>query len=214
MSDRYSIAAEPRTVVGKKVKRLRRVGIVPAIIYGQNNPLTIQMERNALRRLLRDASTTNLIDIDVNGDVRTVLARDIQQHVFRRDIMHVDFLEVNLQVAISSEVSVDLVGETPEHLMLMGAVVLAAQSVVIEALPEDLISEIELDAALIDTPETVVHAGDLKLPEGVILLTEPDTLIARFQYAQAEIEEEVEEVSVDDVEIIGEEDEETEETAE
>jgi len=214
MSDRYAIAAEPRTVVGKKVKTLRRDGLIPAVIYGQNEPVNIQLDRTTLRRVLRDASTTNLIDIDINGDVRTVLARDIQQHVFRRDILHVDFLEVNLKIAISSEISVNLVGETASDLVTMGAVVLASQTIVIEALPEDLISEIEIDASIVDTPDTVIYAEELTLPNGITLVTEPDTVIARFEYAQAELEEEVEEVSVEDVEIIGDEDdiEEAEET--
>jgi large subunit ribosomal protein L25 len=204
MSERYTITAEPRTVVGKKVKQLRREGVIPAIIYGQGEPVNIQLERKALRRLLRDASTTNLIDVDVNGDVRTVLARDIQQHVFRRDIMHVDFMEVNLKVAISSEININLVGTTSSDLIGMGSVVLASQTIVIEALPEDLISEIEIDASLVDSPDTIIYAEDLPLPQEISLVTEPDTVVARFEYTQAEISDEIEEVDVEAVEIVGE----------
>jgi large subunit ribosomal protein L25 len=213
MSDRFSIAAEPRTIVGKKVKQLRRDGIVPAVIYGQEEPVNIQLDRKVLRRVLRGASTTNLIDIDIKGDVRTVLARDIQQHVFRRDILHVDFLEVNLKVAISSEINISLVGTTLSDLAGMGSVVLASQTIVIEALPEDLISEVEIDASVVDSPDTVIYAEDLPLPKGISLVTEPDTVVARFEYTQAEISDEIEEVDVDAVEIVGGEEEEAEDAA-
>jgi large subunit ribosomal protein L25 len=106
MSDvRLAIEAEPRTVVGKQVKQLRREGLIPAVIYGTQDPVTIQLENKMLRRVLRRAGTTNLIDISFGGQKRTVLAREIQQHLTRGDLIHVDFQEVDLKVKISAEVS-------------------------------------------------------------------------------------------------------------
>ncbi|MFN2138526.1 MAG: 30S ribosomal protein S2, partial [Candidatus Promineifilaceae bacterium] len=98
-----TIVAEPRTVTGKKVNSLRREGYVPGIIYGRSDPVKIQMEVKPLRRALRHAGTTQLATIDVNGKEYTVLAREIQQHLTRRDIIHVDFLEVDMTSTIRSE---------------------------------------------------------------------------------------------------------------
>ena len=67
MSDRVTIVAEPRTVTGKKVNQLRREGVVPGVIYGQSEPVIIQMEAKPLRRALRSAGTNQLATIEV-GD--------------------------------------------------------------------------------------------------------------------------------------------------
>ena len=90
MSDRVTIAAEPRTVTGKKVKQIRRQGYVPGVIYGQSEPVNIQMEEIQLNRALRVAGTTQLATLDLEGRKYTVLAREIQQHVTRRNVLHID----------------------------------------------------------------------------------------------------------------------------
>lgn len=206
MSDNLLIAAEPRNVVGKKVKQLRREGVIPAIIYGQSDPINIQFNKLELRRVLRKAGTTHLIDIEVEGKKRTVLAREIQQHVTRGDIIHVDFMEVNMNVAITAEAALVLVGESAPTADGKGSDVLPTHSVEIECLPDDLISEIEVDASKIDSPDTILYVSDLVVPKGVTILTDPETVVARFQYTAvaATEEEEIEEVDVSAVEVIGE----------
>jgi len=218
MSDeRLLVAAEPRTIVGKKVKQLRREGFVPAIIYGKEAPDTIQLKRKQLRRVLKVTSTSQLLDIEMNGKKRTVLAREIQQHLTRGDILHVDFFEVDMESTITAEASLILVGEPGKATEGMGSVVLAATTVEIECLPGDLISEIEVDATQIETPDDVVYVSDLPSFEGVTILADPEMAVARFQYTQTEEEAEAEEedfTSVEDVEVIGEETEDEEEAEE
>lgn len=206
MSDeRLVVAAEPRTITGKKVKQLRRDGIVPAIIYGKNEPDSIQIDRKQLRRVLRKTSTSQLIDIEMNGKKRTVLAREIQQHLTRGDILHVDFFEVDMQSTITAEASLVLIGEPGSNTEGLGSVVLSIQSVEIECLPGDLISEIEVDRAGIESPDDVIYVADLPSFEGVTILTDPELTVARFQYTQTEEEAEAAEedfTSVEDVEVI------------
>ncbi len=206
-NERLSIDAEPRTVVGKKVKQLRREGLIPAVIYGINDPITVQMDRILLRRVLRRAGTTNLIDISVDGGVRTVLARDIQQHLTRGDLIHVDFQEVDLKVKITAEASLILVGRSQMTEDGLGSDVLAITSVEIEALPDDLIAEIEVDVSQLESADSTILVSDLPVPEGVAILTDPETAVARFEYARLEEEEEEEEElefepTADSVEII------------
>lgn len=206
--ERLTLAAEPRTVVGKKVKQLRREGIVPAVIYGQKEPVNIQIERGHLRRVLKKTGTSHLVDINIDGNKAplTVLAREIQQHLTRGDLIHVDFFEVDMQSTITTEATLMLVGESTEALLSMGSVVLASQSIEIECLPGDLIAEVEVDVAGIESPDDVIYVSDLTLPKSITVLTDPETVVARFEYAQLEEEEEeaeeLAEVSVEDVEVI------------
>ena len=211
MSDNFSIAAEQRTVVGKKVKQLRRDGIIPAVIYGQKDPENIQLDNLALRRVLRDASTTHLIDIELGGKKRTVLAREIQQHVTRGDLIHIDFMEVDMNVAITAEAALVLVGQSVPTAEGLGSDVLPLHAVEIECLPDDLVAEIEVDATKIDSPDTNLFVSDLVAPKGVTILTDPETIVARFEYTSVVEEvEEIEEGSVAGVEIIGEADDDEE----
>lgn len=206
-TDRLAIDADPRAVVGKKVKQLRREGLVPAVIYGINDPITIQMDNILLRRVLRRAGTTNLINISVEGGIRTVLAREIQQHLTRGDLIHVDFQEVDLKVKITAEASLILVGRSQMMEDALGSDVLSLNSVEIEALPDDLIAEIEVDVSQMKSADEPIYVSDLPVPDGVTILTDPETAVARFEYTRLEEEEEEEELeglepTADSVEII------------
>jgi len=214
--ERLTIDAESRTVVGKKVKRLRWDGVIPAVIYGNGEPATIQLDNRILRRVLRKAGSTSLIDISLAGQTRTVLAREIQQHLTRGDLIHVDFLEVDMKVKITAEASLMLVNQSAPMAEGLGTDVLSTLSVAIEALPDDLVAEIEVDASLITSTGKVVTVSDLPIPKGVSILTDDETVVARFVYTRLEtVEEEEEEFdpTVDSVEIMekGKEEEEFEE---
>ncbi len=208
MSDeRLMITAEPRTAVGKKVKQLRRTGMIPAVIYGQKESVNIQLENLSLRRLLRQAGSTHLVDISLGNSKRTVLVREVQSHVTRGDLVHVDFIEVDMKVLITAEADLVAVGESKPATEGLGVATLTLRSVEIESLPDALVSEIEVDLSQIETPDDVIYVSDLVAPEGVTILTDPETTVARFEYEKmAEEEEEEEELFVpaaDAVEVVG-----------
>jgi large subunit ribosomal protein L25 len=220
MSDRVSIVAEPRSVVGKKVKRLRREGWIPAVIYGKKSALNVKIENVPLRRALRRAGTTNLIDVQIDEGKRTVLAREIQRHLTRGDLIHVDFLEVDLTERVTAEAQLTGVGQSVPASEGKGITTLALRAVEIECLPEDLLDEIEVDFSTIMTPDDVIYVADLTVPEGVSILTDGETVVARFERVYEEEEEEEEEElfapAADAVEVIkkGKAEEEEEEFAE
>jgi large subunit ribosomal protein L25 len=208
MSDeRLIITAEPRTVVGKKVKQLRREGIIPAVIYGQEESVNIQLENLSLRRVLRQAGSTNLIDVSLGKSKRTVLVREIQSHVTRGDLLHVDFIEVDMKVMITAEAQLVAVGMSAPAAEGLGVATLALRAVEIESLPDALVSEIEVDLTQIETPDDVIYVRDLVTPDGVEILTDPETTVARFEYEKiVEEDEEEEELFVpaaDAVEVVG-----------
>ncbi|MFQ5397963.1 MAG: 50S ribosomal protein L25 [Anaerolineae bacterium] len=193
MSDRENVVAEMRAVTGKKVKQLRRLGWVPGVLYGRSEPIHVQMKDTPLRRALRVAGTTQLIDLELEGEKHTVLVREIQQHVTRGEVVHVDFLEVDMKATIRSEAELVAVGQAQPAIDGLGISTLSLRSVDIECLPDALVSEIEVDLSLIQKPSDVIHVGQLAVPEGVTILTEPETVVARFEMERVVEEEEVEE---------------------
>lgn len=181
MPEYTKLEAKPRSVTGKKVRALRREGWIPAVVYGKRDPLTIQLDFQSTSLILRDAGDNDVLDLMVDGESYKVLLRDIQRHLLRNDILHVDFLEVSMDETIRTEVTVTLVGKTA---LTGGSIGLLLHAVEIEATPDKLISEIELDMALIEDEDTVIHVRDLTVPEGVEIVTEDELAVAKFNPLQ------------------------------
>ena len=192
MADRVIVDAETRSTFGKKSKQLRREGMIPAVIYGKRDPVHIQVENLLLRRALRQAGRNELININVGGKTVTVLARDIQQHPTRGDLVHVDFYEVDMRQTIQADITIITTGETAEEVRQLGQVVQVLHAVTVECLPGDLVSEIEVDISAA-TPDNVIYVSDITAPAGMTILTEPETAITSFDYFREEEEEEAEE---------------------
>ena len=190
MADRVSLAGEPRNVIGKKVKQLRREGVIPAVVYGQTDPVHVQFPWRALRRVLRDVGRTALIDLNIEGDkTYTVLARDIHQHPTRGEVLHVDFYEVNMAVSVTVEAGLTSVGFSQLVEDGVGRVVIVPNVIEISCKPDNLVDQLEVDISLIEKPDDSIFAHQLALPEGVELAGDPEQLIARFAYAVIEEEE-------------------------
>lgn len=190
MSKEFMLEAETRTVSGKKVKQLRRDGLIPAVIYGLGEPESVQVNALATMLTLRDAGDNDILTLDLNGKKRKVLAREVQRHVYRTDLLHVDFLEIDADSTIRTEVTVVIVGTSIPEQKAMGTTVQVLNTIEIEALSGALISEIELNAELMDKPSRNLTVADLVAPEGVTILTAPDVTIALFAANRGEQEDE------------------------
>ncbi|HEY1407638.1 MAG TPA: 50S ribosomal protein L25, partial [Promineifilum sp.] len=185
---------------------LRQGGWIPGVVYGQKSPVNVQMEQKALRRALRIIGTTQLADLRVGDQSKTVLVREIQQHLTRGDVMHVDFLEVDMAAKLRAEVELVSIGEALPEEEGLGVATLMLRHVEVECFPDDLPAEISVDLSAIRSPDDVIHVRDLRVPDGVEIMTDADLVVARFEYAAAEEEEEggLEEAeeSAEEVEVI------------
>ena len=204
MSERIVIEAEPRQVIGKQVSQWRREGWIPGVIYGRKEPVSVQMEQKALRRALRTVGTTHLADVKIGGQLRTVLVREIQQHATRGDLVHIDFMEVDMKSKLRASAELVTVGTATPEAEGLGVASLMLREVEIECLPDDLVAEIEIDLSAIKTADDTIYVRDITAPKGVEILTDPAQVVARFEFAQSEEEETGEdgEGSADAVEVI------------
>lgn len=185
------LSANPRRVVGKQVKALRREGRLPAVLYGAGmEPLAIELEDREASRLLNRISGSTLLQLQVQGEEHMVLVREIQRDVIRRNPIHVDFLKVAMDVRITAEVPIELVGRAPAVEELGGVLVTGINSVEVEALPADLRDRVTVDLESLVKIDDSITAGDLFLGEGVELLTDPGELVARVIYQAEEVIEE------------------------
>ncbi len=191
VAETYTLDAQARTITGKKVSQLRRDGLVPAVVYGSKiDAFNVQIPYRELQSTLLKAGGTNLISVVVDGNATPVLAREVQRSVLRGEILHVDFLAVDMTQTIRAEVPVHIVGEAPAVKNGLGVMVQLANTLIIEALPADLIDRVNVDVTKLKAVNDDIHVSDLDLGGKVTIIGEDDEMLVRITM---EIEEEEEE---------------------
>jgi len=203
----YTIDAQPRTVTGKKVGALRRQGIVPATVYGPaQTPVNIQIPYRHLELALAKAGGSHLIELSAGGKPQTVLVRDVQRNPISRKITHVDFFALDMTAKLRTNVPVHYVGESPAVLAKMGVLVTGATALHVELLPSKLMDFIRVDVSNLKEVGDAIHVADLNLGDDILILNEPDELLARItQTAAARSDEDEvaeEEVSASEPEVV------------
>ncbi len=190
MADKIVIAAEVRSAVGTGVKALRRSGKVPAVVYGHNiKPASIQVDAREVTNTLRRIGRNTLITLNVAGDQRNVLTREIQRDPIRRTIQHIDFYEVNMTEKITASIRVLTVGEPADVKSGAGVLLQERDTLEIEALPTDLIDSVTIDISNMKIDD-VVRVKDIAIPAGVKFLEELEEDVVRVnRFIEAKIEE-------------------------
>jgi large subunit ribosomal protein L25 len=175
-------------VQGKAVARLRRAGILPAVVYGHGAPSeSLQVDARAFDDLRRHHGRNTLIDLTVDGGrARPVLVHSIQEHPLKRRPIHVDFYLVKMTEEITVEVPVVAVGNSVAVDKMGGNLLHVLATVKVRALPGDLPQTLEADISVLNDFEGVIHAGDLPMPAGVHLVTDPGEMALRVQPPRVE----------------------------
>jgi large subunit ribosomal protein L25 len=155
-------------------RRLRNSGQTPGIIYGGTEaPVTIALDHNALYHALKkEAFHSSILDMEIDGQVQKVLLRDFQMHAYKQLVLHADFQRVDANQAIHVKVALQFENaEVSPAVKLHGATIShVANEIEVSCLPGKLPEFISVDLTNMDVG-TTLHASDLKLPEGVSIVT-------------------------------------------
>ena len=185
------IELDPRELMGKKVGRLRRAGIVPVHLYGPGmEPRALQCNTSQLIRVLAKAGGATPIHITIQGESGTHLAfaREIQWDPKRDDLLHVDLLAADISRPVTAQVPIILVGESAGARTVSGTVMHQLRTVDIQALPLEMPSQIELDISVMVEPDSVIRVSDLAIPENATLLSDVEDLVVRIELPRVEVE--------------------------
>lgn len=205
-----TISIEKRTERGHKLNDLRADGKVPAVFYGpKDESEAITISRSEFERILKSEGESSVITLKGDGTEKDVLIHDIQFHPLTQQVEHVDFYVIDKTKTVEVSVPLEFEGEAPAVKALGGILVRVLHEVEIEVLPTDIPQHISVDISGLKDFESVIHASDLVLPEGVTLLTGPEEVVALTEEPrEEEPEETAEEASIEDIERVGEKDEE------
>jgi large subunit ribosomal protein L25 len=195
MAEDTTLSLTARDPEGSRAtRRLRRAGNVPGVIYGgDGEPSHFAVDARILRNTL--ARSGAILEVAVDGGSKApVQVKDVQRHPVRGDIMHVDFLRVNMSVAITATVVIDLVGaETAPGVVEGGVLNQETREVNIEALPGDIPDSIQHDVSGLEMNATL-NLGELTAPQGVTFLDDlEETVVATITPPTAEpVDDEIE----------------------
>jgi len=177
---RYKLKVEERKVLGKQVKKLRRDGILPCNIYGKGIKSTaVQVPQKDFDAVYKEAGETGLVDIELGDKVTPVLIHNMQKD-FRGNILHADFFQVNLKEKVKTMIPLEIVGELKAVLDKIGLLMNILSEVEVEALPAELPENIEVNVEHLTNIDDQVTVADLKVPEGVTVLTEAEQVISKI----------------------------------
>jgi large subunit ribosomal protein L25 len=185
------LAAESRTDRGSaRAGRLRKTGRIPAIVYGHgSDPIAVTVDGRELRTALSgDAGLNALLDLQLDGDSLTALARELQRHPVKGTVQHVDFQIVDRNQAITVDVPVEIIGEAHEVSVQGGQVVLDIVSLNLNATPATIPTVIEIDVTNLEIGQ-VIRLGEITLPNGVTSDLDPETVMVSGLAPRAEEEE-------------------------
>jgi large subunit ribosomal protein L25 len=180
--ERIKLVVKPREHLGsRESRRLRREGLVPGVLYGSGSePAAISIPERELRRALTSSGGLNaILDVVLDGDsARPSILKDHQQDPLRGKLLHVDFVEVRLDQAITATVTIHLVGaEDAPGVREGGALSQVAREVTVEALPMEVPEHLDLDVSGLAMGDTL-RVADVQVPDGVTLVDDPETVVA------------------------------------
>ena len=188
---RLELEVLKRDVKGKKVRFLRRGGQTPCNIYGHGiESLPVQVDSRKLGHLLARAGGTDLISIRMKGEASpaNVLIRDVQRNPMTGDPIHVDFYQVRMTEKLKAEVPLVFVGEAPAIKLKNVSLLHAMNTLQIEALPDDLPHNIEVDISVLAVPEQSLHVKDIKVSDKITILADPEQMIIKVAEVRKEAE--------------------------
>ena len=180
--DTLNLKLSPREVKGKKVKRLRQAGVVPVHFFGGDmESQALQVEDRVLRRLVQSAGTNIPIKVEVEGQdgENICFIREVQRHPVTEDLLHVDFLRVDVSQTVTANVPIILDGSAPAVENLGGTLIQPLQTLVVESLPMNIPAAIHVDVSDLDDFEKSIRVRDVQVSSDVTLLADLGEMITR-----------------------------------
>jgi len=193
MAQQTELAISHREVMGKATKRLRKAGIIPANIFGHKEASqAVQLDAIDFDRLRRSRAATSIIALRLpdGSGVQTALIRHVQHDPRSGKVIHVDFFRVSMYERLNVKVPLRFVGEAPGVKVEGGVLLHLLDALEVECLASDIPENIEVDVSPLTEIDSILHAGEVKLPANMTLVTDPNEGVVKV--AAPRIEKEIE----------------------
>ena len=184
------LKTQNRDILGKKVKRWRKEGLIPAELFGhdfENKHLSVPVK--SFQKLFKEAGKSTIIDLVLeNNEKIPVLIYDVQKNPVTDEFLSIDFYKIKAGEKIETEVPIKFVGAAKAEKTGL-IVVKVLNEVEIKTLPKDIPHEIEVDLSVLQNEGDAIYIKDLKLSKEIEMLTPPETMIVNVSLKKEEAEE-------------------------
>jgi large subunit ribosomal protein L25 len=208
MASTVLVANTGRPTGSAASRRMRTEDNIPGVLYGHGmSPVSVSVGRRDLRLALSGAAGLNtVLDLTVDGKVYAAIVKELQRHPVRRNVAHIDFLQVNLDEEITVSVPLRLEGEATKVANGGGLVDPAVDSIEVTTTPRTIPDEFVVDISAMDM-DTVIRLSDIPMPAGVTPTGDPESPVVTVLTMRAELAE----IEAADAEVAEEQAEEAEE---
>lgn len=204
------LIAQKRNILGRKVKTLRRDGIIPAHVFGHKvKTVHVQVKESEFSKVFEKVGETGIVELALDRDKRPVLVRNVQLNPVTDEPLHIDFYQVNLSEKVKVDVPLEIIGEAPAVEKKIGLLLTPLTEIEIEALPADIPENIEVGVTSLANVGDEIKVKDLKVDKSKIEVhTDEELVVAQIgelvtremEAVEAEIEAEQAEAAAETAE--------------
>ena len=193
--NKTSLPAKLRTVLGRKIKQLRKQGLLPANIYGKKvKSQAVSVDDKKFAEVFSKAGETGLVELELDGKKLPVLIHSVSYHPVTNQTLHADFYAVDLKEKVEANVPLLIIGESPAVKDKTGVLLINLDELHVEALPQDLPEKIEVDIANLVKLDDAIKVADLPVSDKIKILTDLELEVAKI--APLVVKEKVEEAPI------------------
>ena len=205
--DQIPLVAQKRTILGRKVKKLRAEGFIPAHVFGHKvKTVHVQVKAPEFSKVFEKAGETSIIELAVDGEKKPVLVKNIQIHPVTDNPLHIDFYQVNLSEKVKVNIPLEIIGESPAVVKKVGLLLTPVAEIEVEVLPADIPENIKLDISKLENVGDEIKIKDLPIDRSKLEIQVGDDLVVaqigelvtkEMEEVEAEIEAEQAEVAAE-----------------
>jgi large subunit ribosomal protein L25 len=196
-----TLQAHIRTERGKKLRSMRTMGKLPAVLYGPKEVATsLSLSRGEFEKVFKEAGESTVIMLAGLDEDKDVLVQEIAYDPVTSAPLHVDFYAIEKGKKVTVNVPIEFVGEAPVE-KIGGVLTKALHELEIEAMPKDLPHQLLVDVSTITDFDSKIAVGDIAVPAGVTVLNDPEEVVVVAEEAKEEVEAPVEQVDMSAIEV-------------
>lgn len=168
---------------------LRTQRKIPAVFYGnKQKSMALQVDYQTFRKAFERAGSNQVIELNIDGKKQPVLVQDVQYDPLSDNFNHVDFVHVDMNVAVTTKIPVVIVGVAPAVKNLGGILTTLRHELEVKCLPADLPHEIQVDVSGLEQLHSAVHLSDIVAPKGVKFTGNPEDAVVNITVVKEEVE--------------------------
>ena len=173
------LSVKTRDVLGKKVKALRKEGLIPAELYGHGfKNIHLALPAKEFNKVLKAAGSTSVVTLLLGKESKSAMIHEVMRHSVTSEIIHVDLHQVRMDELVKADVPLEFIGEAPAIKAFSAVINKSISTIEVEAFPQDLPHNILVDLSVLDELDKTIYVKDLKCPKGVTFLVDAETAIA------------------------------------